>query len=433
MKKIAGAIFLATLLSTCLMVRTGSAERVKTYEDLLVLLSNENSPEHQTKLLEKIHKSQKAMIDQYSKQNVISSSVSRYFKFKDPIAIHHISDQYFAVSFHAETTKHNYKNKVIWVLFFNRPSPGDISYAENFFAWEKPVEIAQYINAPETMFCSQLKSVYGIDCKKQHDEDAGAENNPTTAHAADGQTQFFFQNKMNKKPDINHLHNGSEITSGKIKADFIDEAICRDSELRDAIAGLQANRKHAENAVLPIPAIDAFSKRIDKLELQMKENAALKAEVKSLKITVRELSALLAGVNRKGNEITFSGVNVHLVNGNRATDGEPNGLGNLIVGYNEAPTGKTVDARSGSHNVVIGKNHSYSSFGGLVVGQSNSITSPCAVVSGGFNNTASGNFSTVSGGQLNTASGDYSTVSGGLTRKAEKNNNWAGGNQYSPN
>ena len=99
MKKIAGAIFLATLLSTCLMVRTGSAERVKTYEDLLALLSNESSPEHQTKLLEIINKSQKAMIDQYSKQNVISSSVSRYFKFKDPIAIHYISDQYFAVSF----------------------------------------------------------------------------------------------------------------------------------------------------------------------------------------------------------------------------------------------------------------------------------------------------------------------------------------------
>lgn len=118
MKKIAGAIFLATLLSTCLMVRSGSAERVKTYEDLLALLSNEDSPEHQAKLLERIHKSQKAMIDQYSKQNVISSSVSRYFKFKDPIAIHHISDQYFAVSFKAETTKHNYKNKVIWVLFF---------------------------------------------------------------------------------------------------------------------------------------------------------------------------------------------------------------------------------------------------------------------------------------------------------------------------
>lgn len=433
MKKIAGAIFLTALLSTCLMVRTGSAERVKTYEDLLALLSNENNSEHKAKLLEKIHKFQRMMIDQYSKQNVISSSVSRYFKFKDPIAIHHISDQYFAVSFHAETTKHNYKNKVIWVLFFNRTSPGEISYAENFFSWEKPVEIEQYINSPEDMFCSHLKAVYGIDCKKQHDEDAGTENSQAMTHADDGERRFFFHSELNKKANIGHFHNGLDITSGKIKADFIDEAICRDSELSEAIAGLQAGSGQMKNIVLPIPVTDAVSKRIDKLELQMKENMALKAEVKSLKKTVQELTTLLAGINRKDNDITFSGVNIHLVNGNRTTDGEPNGLGNLIVGYNESPTGKTNYARNGSHNVVIGKNHSYTSFGGLVVGQSNSITNPCAVVSGGFNNTASGKFSTVSGGQLNTASGDYSTVSGGLTRTAEKNNNWAGGNQYSPN
>ena len=49
-----------------------------------------------------------------------------------------------------------------------------------------------------------------------------------------------------------------------------------------------------------------------------------------------------------------------------------NGLGNLIVGYNELgnPNG---DNRTGSHNLVTGQQNSFSSYGGLVVGQ---VTTP---------------------------------------------------------
>ena len=422
-----GSIVLLTLLSTCLHARTSVAELVPTYEDLLVVLSEGKSPQVRDEISEIILKAQKSMIDQYSKQNFISNSVARYFKFKSPIAVHHISDKHFAVSFNAETTNHNYKNKVIWVLFFNRASPGEISYAKNFFSWEKPVEIEQYINSPDNVFCKQLKAVYGIDCNTQTAEGTGPEYTLTLNQNA--VTHSFFQNVMNKKANINHRHKGSDITAGKIKAEFIDEAICRDSELSKAIAALK-NGKNQKNAALTISA--STSERIHLLEFQIKENKALKDEVNALKKTVQQLTRLLAGVTRKNDEITFSGVNIHLVNGNQTTDAAPNGLGNLIVGYNEAASAQTSNARNGSHNIIIGKNHSYTSFGGLVVGQSNSITKPCAVVSGGINNTASGSFSTVSGGQLNTASGDYSTVSGGLTRKAEKNNNWAGGNQYSP-
>ena len=268
-----------------------------------------------------------------------------------------------------------------------------------------------------------------MDCKAQAVEDTGSENNLTLK--ADMVSHSFVQNELDKKANIDHLHNGSDIMAGKIKAEFIDEAICRDSELNDAIAALK-NGGNQTSVVLPIPTPNAMSKRVDRLELQMKENMALRAEVKALKKTVQQLAGLLAGVTRQDDEIIFSGVNIHLVNGNQATDGTPNGRGNLIVGDNEAATTQTSNSRNGSHNVIIGKNHSYTSFGGLVVGESNAITKPCAVVSGGFNNTASGKFSTVSGVQLNVASGEYSTASGGLTRKAEKNNNWAGGNQYSP-
>ena len=74
----------------------------------------------------------------------------------------------------------------------------------------------------------------------------------------------------------------------------------------------------------------------------------------------------------------FSGVNVQIVNGLGATNGNEanptsltpdgtsvNGLGNLIVGYNE---GDDTMFRTGSHNVIVGFQQSYSSFSGLVLG-----------------------------------------------------------------
>ena len=73
---------------------------------------------------------------------------------------------------------------------------------------------------------------------------------------------------------------------------------------------------------------------------------------------------------------------------------------------------------SGSHNVVIGSGHGYSSFGGMVVGEANLITGKFAVVSAGAANTASGDYGGVSAGGSNTASGGYSGVSGGFGNTA---------------
>src|SRR5215813_12852098 len=52
------------------------------------------------------------------------------------------------------------------------------------------------------------------------------------------------------------------------------------------------------------------------------------------------------------NEVVISGANLRIVNGLGCT-GTTNGLGNVIVGYNEARSpGATPDDRTGSHNVV---------------------------------------------------------------------------------
>lgn len=129
---------------------------------------------------------------------------------------------------------------------------------------------------------------------------------------------------------------------------------------------------------------------------------------------------VLSLFTRDGNELYLDHSNLHIRNGLNATDATPNGLGNLIIGYNEQRATILGDApRNGSHNVVIGTGHGYTSYGGLVSGQANTISGPYASVSGGIFNTASGYSSSVSGGVQNRAEGEATSVSGGSGNTAD--------------
>ena len=146
-----------------------------------------------------------------------------------------------------------------------------------------------------------------------------------------------------------------------------------------------------------------------------------------------------------GDTTLFSGTNVQVVNG-MGRSFRINGLGNLIVGYNEV-TGTFGDERGGSHNIVVGEFHDYLSHGGLVAGvlnriagprasviggQENTASGPLSSVTGGTNNTASGFYASVTGGSRNTASHNHSAVSGGLSNSTTANYQWIGGTFRSP-
>ena len=68
----------------------------------------------------------------------------------------------------------------------------------------------------------------------------------------------------------------------------------------------------------------------------------------------------------------------------------------LIVGYNEESD--TGSQRGGSHNIVVGDRHNYTSYGGFVAGRQNTISDSFASVRGGYGNTASGGSAGGSGG-----------------------------------
>lgn len=132
--------------------------------------------------------------------------------------------------------------------------------------------------------------------------------------------------------------------------------------------------------------------------------------------------------------VLFTGVNVQVVNG--VSQETPNGLGNLIVGYNNprvagwvgCSDGQFVDMtacqtnghvwavnhKTGSHNLVVGDRNAYSQTGALLAGYNNMVNRNYGSITGGQENLAEGLGSTVSGGARNQAFANYSNVSGGF-------------------
>jgi hypothetical protein len=135
--------------------------------------------------------------------------------------------------------------------------------------------------------------------------------------------------------------------------------------------------------------------------------AALSAQVKVLGEQVRQVSALAASQQqalaevRKSNQamalrlscvtkststdFIFDGCNVHIQNGTGST-ASTNALGNLIIGYNK----NQVSQRTGSHNVVVGDLHEYTSYGGVVTGTENTISSPNSTIMSSVDSSTTG-------------------------------------------
>jgi len=143
----------------------------------------------------------------------------------------------------------------------------------------------------------------------------------------------------------------------------------------------------------------------------------------------------------KAKTIRFSGVNVQVVNGTGSTWGgteisledfhkhKTNGLGNLIIGYQEMRTKKEkeeapenlinsgVNYRTGSHNLVVGSKNNYSPYGCKVVGFHNDLAAPFSTICGGAANVAMETHAAIGGGGNNIAARG-SVVSGGYGNKA---------------
>lgn len=191
-----------------------------------------------------------------------------------------------------------------------------------------------------------------------------------------------------------------------------------------------------EKAVAQLSEQVATAKdRIAALRLQLSEAKDTIARLQQNSVLALDGKLTLAIPDGRPTAL-FTGLNVQIVNGTGQTYGAPNGVGNLLIGYDavresydrpECSIGRYTDEgncqaaggtwevshKSGSHNLVVGDLHNYSKTGGVVFGYRNTVNQDASSVSGGRGNTASGDVSSVSGGWYNTASGNWSSVSGG--------------------
>lgn len=171
------------------------------------------------------------------------------------------------------------------------------------------------------------------------------------------------------------------------------------------------------------------------------ENLTLRAELANL-LEIDDYVALAWVHDRP--TVQFRAVNLQVVNG--AGSETANGLGNILIGYEgertepyfepECSRGTGVgasfqdpittrseclaaggtwqlDHKGGSHYLVVGSNHNYSGYSGIVAGMGNTSNSPYASVTGGLYNIAQGWGTSVSGGARNRAMGYLASVAGG--------------------
>ena len=97
------------------------------------------------------------------------------------------------------------------------------------------------------------------------------------------------------------------------------------------------------------------------------EALATSAALAAAEVRITALEALLMGVTRSAgppDTLVFTGMNLQVVNGTGATDGLPNGVGNVIIGY----------------DVNSGDGHTYASHSGVVTGLNNTLSDAVAFV-----------------------------------------------------
>lgn len=147
--------------------------------------------------------------------------------------------------------------------------------------------------------------------------------------------------------------------------------------------------------------------------------ATLRADNVALSDRVGSLDGLLTGVSRgkdaDGYEtLTISGENVQINDGS-GSENTTDGLGNLIVGYDQDNLDSY--ARSGSNNLIVGDDSGWTSFGALLAGFDNRVGAEYGAITGGEGNQVTGNEASVSAGEDNTAQSAQSGIAGGVDNR----------------
>jgi hypothetical protein len=255
---------------------------------------------------------------------------------------------------------------------------------------------------------------------------------------------------------LNTFSSGTPAKASEVNQNFaavksaVDDNNGRVMANASAISGNTSNITSNANAISALQAtLVTLQASITSLQADL---AAAQNTISSQQTTITALQGQVAGINNsnvmtlepyltvdtisdpRGPLVRLTGVNLQVVNGMGST-AIPNGLGNVIIGYDTARNDSVyhcsigwyanqtdceanggawaLSLKGGSHYLVIGDQNNYAQFGGIVAGYRNTGNGQYASVNGGDYNTASGNYASVSGGVNNIASGGWASVSGG--------------------
>ncbi|GAB6096690.1 hypothetical protein JCM14469_29430 [Desulfatiferula olefinivorans] len=282
----------------------------------------------------------------------------RSVTFVRPVRYDVMNEKYVSVAFEARIAPR--KKAVFAVLFETGPEQTLMFMNEVYLSWIGHNDLSAFDGMSINALYTNYQQMGVTDCTP-------------------GFRRTGVEKALIAKADLRHTHSADAIVSGVLPASVMPAGYVRSDEMKKNVA--EATR-------------------------------ALETKIARLEKTVARLSALLDGVSRKDDTLLFSNMNVQIVNGRGATH-QTNGRGNLIVGYNES---RGVDARDGSHNIVVGSKNDYSSYGGIVTGFNNDIGGKYANVIGGNNNQATGDYASITGGAGNRAQGKYAGIHGQSSR-----------------
>lgn len=188
----------------------------------------------------------------------------------------------------------------------------------------------------------------------------------------------------------NHTHAYNEISGNTA---YIDGKI---AELHDLILAQQEQINLLLTALTP-EQLSALSTEFSQISTRLDQ---LETSVNGRNV----IDDLVPFLSVSGNDVFLTNANLNIQNGVGATD-TVNGAGNLVLGYNALKA--TDNDRIGSHNLIIGDLHAYSSYAGFVAGEENSILAPYATIAGGQQNFVRSNYAAILGGYHNYIDGTH--------------------------
>lgn len=336
----------------------GRCETVKGYSSYIQLLpGGKDKQVSNFSLIEK------------AKEEVRSSEIKmkkRDIKFERPLDIYYLNDKYTMISFEVffrplENSRFSTSPAIYGLLFEGANQDGLSSYTSKYVKWIGKSDMDEYRSSDLKDFCGYFRREGIEDCVTAADVVSAPKSAKGKTLVRDGRI------------------NADQISSGRVKAEFIDSSIARKKDVEraietsmgrvdqlrseittqgDALKSLSRDIQGFETKMRYMPKNEQEAKKLQELLMssdekfkKIDENMLKHIEVtKNLEKKLEALVSLLEGVSRNSNTLVISGANLQIVNGTGMTQGDGNGTGNLIIGYNEKKPGEPLQL--GSHEII---------------------------------------------------------------------------------